>query len=97
MRASFLKSIALATILSLVGAESALAYIDPNTGGLLFQLLAVIFASISAMFLIFSRQIRVFFTRVRRFVRDRFGSQDSSAEKAAAGADPSAAAPDQED
>lgn len=55
--------------------QSALAYIDPNTGGLLFQALGVIFASLSAIVLIFSRQIRMFFARVRRGLRDRFKGQ----------------------
>jgi hypothetical protein len=47
-------------------------YIDPNTGGMLFQLLAVFFAFSSAIILFFSRQIRVGLARITRLVRDRF-------------------------
>ena len=49
----------------------ALGYIDPNTGGMLFQILAVLFAFISAIVLFFSRQIRVWIARLTRFVRGR--------------------------
>lgn len=44
-------------------------YIDPNTGGLLFQLLAVLFATISGVILFFSGRIRMFFARWRRKMR----------------------------
>ncbi len=47
----------------------AFGYIDPNTGGMLFQLLAVLFALLSGMILFFSRQIRMWFARLMRFVR----------------------------
>lgn len=47
-------------------------YIDPNTGGMLFQLLAVLFAFSSAIILFFSRQIRVGVARVSRLVRSLF-------------------------
>ena len=50
----------------------AFGYIDPNTGGMLFQLLAVLVAFSSAIILFFSRQIRMGFARVARLVRDRF-------------------------
>ncbi len=42
------------------------AYIDPNTGGMLFQLLAVILALFSGFVFFFSRQIKSFFARARR-------------------------------
>lgn len=41
-------------------------YIDPNTGGMLFQVLAVAFATVSGLFLVFSRQIRTSMGRLRR-------------------------------
>ncbi len=41
-------------------------YIDPNTGGMLFQALAGLFAVISAGLLFFSRQIREGIARLRR-------------------------------
>ena len=53
---------------------SAAAYIDPNTGGMLFQILAASFALISGAVLIFARQIRAGFARLKRFVREKFGS-----------------------
>lgn len=45
-------------------------YIDPNTGGMLFQILAVIFAALSGMVLLFSSKIRMFWARLRRRVRE---------------------------
>ena len=47
-------------------------YIDPNTGGMLFQLLAVLLAFSSAIILFFSRQIRIGIARVTRLVRGIF-------------------------
>ncbi|MEW5938919.1 MAG: hypothetical protein AB1750_04600 [Chloroflexota bacterium] len=44
-------------------------YIDPNTGGILFQALAAGLAAISGVLLVFSRQIRQFFARMRRSTR----------------------------
>jgi hypothetical protein len=46
-----------------------LAYIDPSTGGMLFQILAVIFATFSGVVFFFSRQIKAGFARLRRKVR----------------------------
>lgn len=68
MRRIIIKSVALALIVSMAGAQPALAYIDPNTGGVLFQVLAILFASSSAILLVFSRQIRMAFARARRFL-----------------------------
>jgi hypothetical protein len=48
-----------------------MAYIDPNTGGLLFQLFAALFAVLSGSALVFSRQVRSGFARVRRTLRWR--------------------------
>lgn len=41
-------------------------YIDPSTGGLLFQVLAVAFTAISGVILLFSNRIKMFFSRRRR-------------------------------
>ena len=41
-------------------------YIDPSTGGLLFQILAVAFTAISGVILLFSNRIKMFFTKLRR-------------------------------
>jgi len=73
------KPVLLALIVSLVGAQPALAYIDPNTGGMLFQILAALFASLSAVLLIFSRQVRTFVARITRSLRNRRGDDQGSA------------------
>ena len=44
-------------------------YIDPNTGGMLFQLLAVFLALFSGILFFFSRQIRAGFARLRRAIK----------------------------
>jgi hypothetical protein len=44
-------------------------YIDPNTGGVLFQALAGLLAVVSTVLLLFSRNIRQFFSRMRRSAR----------------------------
>lgn len=45
-------------------------YIDPNTGGMLFQVFAAIFAAITGIAFVFSRQIRSGLVWLRRHVRD---------------------------
>ena len=44
-------------------------YVDPNTGGILFQALAGLLAIISAVLFTFSRQIRSGIARLRRRAR----------------------------
>jgi hypothetical protein len=44
-------------------------YIDPNTGGMLFQLLAVFLALFSGILFFFSRQIRTAFARLKRMLK----------------------------
>jgi hypothetical protein len=56
-----------------------LAYIDPNTGGILFQALAASFAVLSGLALVFSRQIRAGFARARRFLRERLAGEAEEA------------------
>lgn len=46
-------------------------YIDPNTGGVLFQVLAVAFTAISGAVLIFSGRIRMFLAKMRRKNREK--------------------------
>jgi hypothetical protein len=41
-------------------------YIDPNTGGVLFQALAGIFIAISGVVLVFSGKIRGYISQLRR-------------------------------
>ena len=44
-------------------------YIDPNTGGILFQALAGILAAVSGVLFFFSRRIREGIARFRRKMR----------------------------
>lgn len=44
-------------------------YIDPNTGGILFQALAALFAVASGFLLLFSGQIKRLIARLRRRFR----------------------------
>jgi hypothetical protein len=46
-------------------------YIDPNTGGMLFQVLAVLFGLFSAVILFFSGRIRLYLAKFRRQLRER--------------------------
>jgi hypothetical protein len=45
------------------------AYIDPNTGGMLFQILAVLFGVISGALLLFSGKIKGLYYRLKRRIR----------------------------
>lgn len=72
MKPIIFKSILLAFIASLILAEPAYAYIDPNTGGIVFQVLAVIFTLFTSILLFFSSRLRMGFARFSRFVRDLF-------------------------
>lgn len=56
-------------IFALSRSAEALAYIDPSTGGMLFQILAAAFALFSGFIFFFSRQIKTFFARLRRKMR----------------------------
>ena len=69
-RVTVIKSVVLALSVSVAVASPALAYVDPNTGGMLFQLLAVIFVFLSGILLFLSSHIRMGVARVRRFLRD---------------------------
>ena len=44
-------------------------YIDPNTGGILFQALAAVLVGGSAVLMFFSRNIREALAKIRRKVR----------------------------
>ncbi len=43
-------------------------YIDPNTGGMLFQVLAALFAVLSGLILFYSGKIPMFFAQLRRLI-----------------------------
>ena len=57
-------------------------YIDPNTGGMLFQVLAVLFGVISGTVLIFSSRIKMGLSKLRRSIRER-SDQDQNGETSA--------------
>ena len=76
-RIIIVKALMLALIVSTVGVSPAQAYIDPSTGGQLFQLLAIIFAFFSAMLLFFSSYIKMAFARGKRFVRSLFNRESN--------------------
>ena len=44
-------------------------YIDPNTGGMLFQALAVLFGVFSGVILLFSSKIKMGIAKLRRKMR----------------------------
>ena len=45
-------------------------YIDPSSGGVLFQALAAVFIAVSGVVLVFSGKIRGFFSQLRRKSRE---------------------------
>ncbi len=45
-------------------------YIDPNTGGMLFQVLAVAFATMSGFIFMFAGRIKMYFARLKRSLRN---------------------------
>lgn len=46
-------------------------YIDPNTGGIIFQVLAIAFTAFSGVILVFSGRIKMFIAKLRRKNRER--------------------------
>lgn len=50
-----------------------MAYIDPNTGGMLVQVIATSVAVLSGIALVFARQIRMAFARFIRWLRGLSG------------------------
>lgn len=53
-------------------------YIDPSTGGQLFQILAIAFTAVSGVILIFSNRIKMFFSRLRRSSKESPEEEQSS-------------------
>jgi hypothetical protein len=45
-------------------------YIDPTSGGVLFQALAAVFVAVSGVVLIFSGRIKAYFAQLRRKSRE---------------------------
>ena len=53
-------------------------YIDPNSGGMLFQALLIVFGVISGSVLIFSSKIKMGFARLMRVFREKSDDDSSS-------------------
>ncbi len=71
MKHKFISSFILCLVFALSAVRPAsAAYIDPNTGGMLFQVLAVLFGVISAMLLLFSSKIKMAFYQLKRRLRE---------------------------
>ena len=69
-----LKALILAALWNIVDvARVSLAYIDPNTGGMVFQVLAIVFTFMSGILLFFSARIRMALARFARRMRGLFG------------------------
>ena len=79
MKNTLLKAGVFALILGFISAGSAqAAYIDPNAGGMLFQILAVAIGLFSGFILFFSSRIKKAFYRGMRSLR---GEQDEAVEE----------------
>jgi hypothetical protein len=50
-------------------------YIDPSSGGLLFQVFLILFGMISGTILIFSSKIKQGISKLRRSFRERSGNK----------------------
>ena len=53
-------------------------YIDPNSGGMLFQALLIVFGVISGSVLIFSSKIKMGFARLMRNFREKSSDGEST-------------------
>ncbi len=53
-------------------------YIDPSSGGMLFQALLVVFGVLSGTILLFSSRIKMGFARLMRTIREKSGDDESS-------------------
>lgn len=81
MRPNYLPILAFALLLALVAAPPVSAgYIDPNTGGLLFQVLAVAFTFLSGIVLLFAGKIRQLAGRLLRRRRESEAAEPSPPE-----------------
>lgn len=55
-------------------------YIDPSSGGLLVQILVVMFGVVSGAVLLFAGRIRMAIAKLRRSFREKSGKEDASEE-----------------
>ena len=58
-------------------------YIDPNVGGMLFQAFAAVFAAVTGLVFVFSRQIRSGLARLRRLFRSSKSAISTTGDKKA--------------
>jgi hypothetical protein len=56
-------------------------YIDPNTGGVLFQTLAILFGVFSGVVLLFSSKIKMGIAKLRRALRKESEESESNESK----------------
>ena len=56
-------------------------YIDPNTGGILFQTLAVLFGVFSGVVLLFSSKIKMVIAKLRRAMRKESDETETTESK----------------
>ena len=54
-------------------------YVDPNYGGLLFQVLIVVFGILSGAVLLFSSKIKMGIAKIRRALSERSDKDDEAA------------------
>ncbi len=57
-------------------------YIDPNTGGILFQTLAILFGVFSGVILLFSSKIKMGIAKLRRAMRKDSEDTETTESKA---------------
>ena len=70
MKRIILSAMYMTSVISLTFVSTAhAAYIDPNTGGMLFQVLAVLFGLFSGIILLFSSQVKKAFYSLTRKLR----------------------------
>lgn len=68
---------------------SSFAYIDPNTGGYVFQMLLPIVSAIAAAFLFFKRQVFAFFSKIKNLLTGGGKDKHGGADKGGGGEDKS--------
>ena len=68
-----MKLICLIILTLLLSAKEALAYVDSNTGGYIFQLLYPVFMAVGIGYLFLKRQIKQLLLSFINFIRKAFG------------------------
>lgn len=72
---------ALVVSISFVQTAWAAQYIDPNTGGMLFQFLAVAFGLASGLVLLFYGRIKMYVARAMRLLREKRDGEEVVSEQ----------------